>query len=70
MNLHEKVSAYGPVKNRFYIRKSDNLVVMVKDIVIKDTTEGPGLVFILGDCFASLIEETENSFLHNYRTLH
>ncbi len=70
MNLHEKISSYQPVKNRFYIRKRDNLVVMVKDIVIKDTPEGPTVVFTLGDCFASLLEEKEDNFLHDYRTLH
>lgn len=70
MNLHEKAQDYSPIKGRFYIRKSDNLVVLVKDVAVKESPEGPHVVFTLGDCFAALLEEEEDSFLHNYRTLH
>ena len=70
MNLYEKALAYQFAKNRFYIRKRDNLVVMVKDISVKETPEGSFIMFTLGDSFASLLEENEDSFLQNYRTLH
>jgi len=70
MNLQEKAQTYQPVKGRFYIRKLDNLVVRVKDITVKELPGGPAIVFTLGDCFAALLEETEESFLNNYQKLH